>query len=70
MVEAQHTYRDWLKAAAKKTVAKDDHQNQAINIDIFNKQYMKSGTRLTREKLLNFSREFIKRVLIERCSLV
>ena len=42
MVAPQYTYRDWMKV-----VVKHDHQNQAINIEIANNQYIYSGTRST-----------------------
>lgn len=44
-----HAYRDWLKVAAK-TVSKHAHQNQAINTEIFNVQYINGDTGLTFEE--------------------
>ena len=43
-VKRQHTYRDQLKIADK-SAAKHGYQNQGINTDIVNDQYIKGGTR-------------------------
>ena len=45
-----------------KTVVKHDHQNQAINIEIANNQYIYSGTRSTRGEREIFQRVQIKSI--------
>ena len=64
-VGAQHTYRDWLKVAAK-TVAKHLHQNQAINIEFLriHKSIVVHSWHMEWEK---FFKEFMKKMFIKMC---